>query len=92
MDVESATYYIGNVKVIRNGRDVLLIRGFLACPHEARHIHYYTAKDKTDEELAKLIEWLEWGFWWDSLIESELPIIRRFLQDPTPCMGNVHFL
>jgi hypothetical protein len=85
--------WLGRVKVVRDGRGrVLLIRGLLACPHEAKHVHYYVTSDRPDEELRKLIDWLEWGFWWDSLIESELPIIRRFLQDPTPCMGNVHFL
>jgi hypothetical protein len=90
MDVEPATYYIGNVKVVRNGNDVLLIRGFLACPHEVRHIHYYTTKDKTDEELSKLIEWLEWGFWWDSFLETDDVLEKRFLNGR--CMGNAHFL
>jgi hypothetical protein len=86
----TTTYYLGNVKVVKVGEDVLLIRGFLACSHEEPHIHYYITSDRPDEELRKLIDWLENGFWWDSFGCSAHVIEKRFIEGK--CMGNAHFL
>jgi hypothetical protein len=86
----STTYYIRGVKVIRKGDEVLLIRGLIACAHIEPHVHYYVTRNKTDDELSKLIDWLENGFWWDSFGRSVSVIERQFLNNK--CMGNVHFL
>ena len=86
---------ICGVKVYRRDDGaVLLIRGYYPCPHrtyggdQAKHIHYYVTT--ADKNLRELIEWLEWGFWIDSGIETPEPIIERFFAKK--CMGSVHFL
>jgi hypothetical protein len=88
----TTTYYLGNVKVVKvEGRkDILLIRGLLTCPHQEPHVHYYISDEKSDEELERLIDWLENGFWWDSFGRSTHVIEERFIEGK--CMGNAHFL
>jgi hypothetical protein len=85
--------WLGRVKVVRDGRGrVLLIRGLLACAHQVPHIHYYIASDRPDEELERLVDWLDAGFWWDSFLETDVGEVleKQFLNGR--CMGNTHFL
>ena len=86
----------GNVEAYRRNGLVLLIKEGAECHHfdqtgeRQRHVRYYVTTDRPNEELERLIEWLEWGFWWDSFCPTKEPVIRQFLADR--CMGNAHFL
>jgi len=82
-----------NVLVVeRADGQVLLIRRHFPCSHrtingdEAHHLHYYiTSKDK---DLNKLIDWLDRGFWWDSMLwdteEGVRELITRFAKYRCP--------
>jgi hypothetical protein len=79
--------------VERADGQVLLVRRKFPCPHRtedgdyARHLHFYvTTKDKIIDEtkLLKLLDWLDAGFWSDSMIwdsdEGLTNLIDRFLK------------
>ena len=91
------TYVIGDVEVYEKGDEALLILlSRPVCVHRnedgesPRHIRYYvTHRKKNEREYERLIEWLSWGFWWDSMCETAEPIIRQFLSGG--CMSPQHF-
>jgi hypothetical protein len=82
---------------------ILLVRRNFPCPHRtedgdyARHLHFYiTVKDKvdTDTKLLKLLDWLDAGFWEDSMIwdseEGLRNLLTRFLK--YRCVGALQAL
>jgi hypothetical protein len=82
---------------------VLLVRRHFPCQHRtmdgdyARHLHFYvTSRDRVDTEtkLTKLIDWLEGGFWCDSMIwdteEGLKSLINKFLK--YRCVGALQAL
>jgi len=86
--------------VERADGQVLLIRRHFPCSHRtangdySQHIHYYvTSKDRISDinKLNKLLDWLENGFWHDSMIwdseEGLKNIIMKFLKHK--CLGAI---
>ena len=78
-----------NVLVVeRADGQVLLIRRHFPCSHRtangdySQHIHYHvTSKDKvdTEEKLQKLLNWLESGFWTDSMFWNNEEGLRNLI-------------
>lgn len=81
---------------------VLLVKPYYPCSHRdsdgsySRHVHFYViSKDKlTKITLEKLLDWLENGFWIDSMLwsnnEGLRTLIERFLKHK--CIGALQAL
>jgi hypothetical protein len=87
---------LGNVAVYRkNGAVLLVLLTKRVCEHRTfdgsyeYHVRYYVTVDRPSNELERLVEWLEAGFWWDSWCVDPQPIINEFLRGG--CMHPEHF-
>jgi hypothetical protein len=97
-DLPQPKWLIGDVAIYERGDEALLILlSRRQCSHHdedfnrMRHVQYYvTYRRESAKEYERLIEWLDFGFWWDSFCDTPKPVIEQFLTGG--CMGNAHFL